>query len=153
MKKKSNSLVFRPLSKNDVEGLYEMLNDLTDKAKRFFHPHLFDKNTLTKICKSKEDHYFVMVLDNTIIGYSFLRLFGYEIPSFGCCVRRGYEGKGYATMLTIWTINKARQIGYKKVILKVYKENEIAFKLYKKTGFKVIGEIEDTGEIKMELLL
>jgi RimJ/RimL family protein N-acetyltransferase len=141
------------LSKNDVEELYEMLNDLTDKSKRFFHPHLFDRNTLTKIWKSKEDHYFVMVLDNVIIGYSFLRLFGYKIPSFGCCIRRRYEGKGYATMLSRWTINKAREIGYKKIILKVYKENERAFRMYQKTGFKAIGETEDTGEINMELLL
>ena len=56
-------------------------------------------------------------------------------------------------MLSRWTINKAREIGYKKIILKVYKENERAFRMYQKTGFKVIGETEDTDEINMELLL
>lgn len=151
MNGESNSLTFRSVSKDDVDELHDLLNNLTERKKNFFHPHPFDKKTIKEICSSTKDHYFVMLLNKKIIGYSMLRLFGYEIPSFGCCIRTGYEQEGYGTMLTQWTINKAKELGYHKVILKVYKENDSAFKMYKKIGFQVTGEIKSTNEIKMAM--
>ncbi|RLF35796.1 MAG: hypothetical protein DRM99_03990 [Thermoplasmata archaeon] len=148
--KKNNLISIRRLEEKDINELYELLQGLSEKAKKFFHPHSFDLNTLKNICKSKQDHYFVMTLENKIIGYSFLRLFGYENPSFGCCIRNGFENKGYGTMLTQWTTEKAKELGYKKVILKTYKENISAQKVYKKVGYKIIGETEDGKEYKME---
>jgi RimJ/RimL family protein N-acetyltransferase len=150
MKKKKNKIDFRPINENDTDEIYELLNELTDQAKYFFHPHLFDKKTIEAICISKKDHYFVMTMNGNIIGYSMLRLFGYEIPSFGCCIRTGYIGKGYGLMLTSWTVETAKELGYKKVILKVHNENTIAFQMYKKIGFTVVGEIPEKHEIKME---
>ena len=82
-----------------------------------------------------------------------LRLFGYEIPSFGCCIHPSCEHKGYGSMLTQGTINKARELGYKKVILKSYKENITALNIYKKIGFAIVGETEDNQQYKMELTL
>ncbi len=95
----------------------------------------------------------VAELDGKIIGYSMLRLFGYKIPSFGCCVRTGYGGKGYGSMLTSWTVEKAKAMGYTKVILKVHKNNTIAFQMYKKIGFSITGEIPEKNEIIMEKIL
>jgi ribosomal protein S18 acetylase RimI-like enzyme len=150
MKKQKNTISFRPVDKNDIEDLFALLNELSTDAKKFFHPHLFDKKTITEICLSVKDHYFVMILDGKIIGYSMLRLFGYKIPSFGCCIRKGYGDKGYGSMLTAWTINKANDLGYEKVILKVHKDNNFAVQMYKKVGFTIIGEIPEKNEMKME---
>lgn len=149
MMREDSYLTFRSVGKDDVNELYDLCNNLTERDKKFFHPHPFDKKTLIEICSSTKDYYFVMLLNNKIIGYSLLRLFGYEIPSFGCCIRRGYENIGYGEKLTKWTLNKAKELGYKKVILKVYKNNERALELYKKVGFKTTGEIKSTKEIKM----
>jgi ribosomal protein S18 acetylase RimI-like enzyme len=153
MKQQKNNICFRQVNDHDVDELYELLNELSNKAKSFFHPHLFDKETIKQICISKKDHYFVMTLDGKIIGYSMLRLFGYKIPSFGCCVRTGFGGKGYGSMLTSWTVEKAKAMGYTKVILKVHKNNTIAFQMYKKIGFSITGEIPEKNEIIMEKIL
>jgi len=150
---RKNSFFIRPIEELDTKDLFDLLNDLDEKTKDFFHPHPFDYNTVESICKSKKDHYFVMIIDNKIIGYSFLRLFGYEIPSFGIVIRRGFTGKKYGKILTRWTIEKAREFGYKKVILKTYKKNIPAQKIYEKIGFKIIGETEDKKQYKMELEL
>ena len=149
--KEEKYLLTRNIEERDAEEIFALLNDLDEKIKIFFHPHSFDCNTIESICKSKKDHYFVMILNKKIIGYSFLRLFGYETPSFGIVIRRGFTGKGYGKILTRWTIDKARELGYKKVILKTYKENIPAQRIYKKIGFKITGESEDKKEYKMEL--
>ncbi len=146
-----NYYLIRNIEENDVKELFDLLNNLDEITKKFFHPHPFDFETINNICKSKKDHYFVMVLDGKIIGYSFLRLFGYKIPSFGCCISNGYENRGYGTILTKWTTDKARELGYKKVILKTYKENIAAQKIYKKVGYKIVGETEDGKEYRMEI--
>jgi ribosomal-protein-alanine N-acetyltransferase len=153
MKKKGDAIDFRPVNGGDVDEVYELLNDLTEQSKHFFHPHLFDRKTIVDICSSGRDHYFIMTVNGKIVGYSMLRLFGYSIPSFGCCIRNGYERRGYGTMLTRWTLEKAKELGYTKVILKVYEDNIIAFRMYKKIGFTTIGKNVKTNEIKMAINL
>ena len=153
MNSQKKSLQFRNVNKDDVEELSRLLNDLTEEAKYFFHPHPFDKKTLTDICSTDKDHYFVMTLNSKIVGYSMLRLFGYEIPSFGCCIRTGHEGKGYGFLITKLTIEKAKELGYEKVILKVYKNNIKAYNLYKKIGFQTDKKLRETDEIKMYINL
>lgn len=153
MKQKKNDIIFRSVNKNDIDQLYTMLNELTNESKKFFHPHSFNKKTITEICTSGKDHYFVMISDGLIIGYSMLRLFGYKIPSFGCCIRKGYYGMGFGSMLTAWTVKKAKNLGYDKIILKVHKNNTNAFNMYKKIGFIVTGELPEKNEYKMEIRL
>ena len=150
MRQQKNRTNFRPVNANDITDLYELFNELTNDAKNFFHPHSFDRKTIREICSSGKDHYFVMIVDGKIIGYSMLRLFGYKIPSFGCCIRTGYGGMGYGSMLTGWTVETAKELGYEKVILKVHKDNTIAFQMYKTVGFIITGEIPEKNEIKME---
>jgi RimJ/RimL family protein N-acetyltransferase len=153
MRTPDSSFVFRLVKEEDFNELYDLLNNLPENVRTFFHPHAFDLQTITEICTSKKDHYFVMEQNNKIIGYSFLRLFGYETPSYGCCVRNGYQGIGYGTVLTQETMKKAKELGYHKVILKVYKENVAAFKTYENIGFKIVGETDDKRQYKMEINL
>ena len=70
-----------------------------------------------------------------------LRTFGkYNIPTFGGIIWKDFRGKGYGSELLKETLFLAKEIGFDKVKLKVYKNNEVAFNLYKKHDFKVIGE-------------
>lgn len=150
MERQETRINFRPVKEKDIDDLYVLLNELTNDAKNFFHPHSFDKKTIAEICTSGKDHYFVMIIDGKILGYSMLRLFGYKVPSFGCCIRTGYSGMGYGSMLTAWTVKTAKELGYEKVILKVHKDNTFAFQMYKTLGFTITGEIPAKNEIKME---
>ncbi len=150
MKHIKDSIIIRKIHKNDINSLYNLLHYLSNTSKQFFHPHPFDKQTIIEICNSEKDHYFVMLLNNTLIGYSFLRLFSHKTPSFGCCIDSQFEHKGYGTYLTKWTLKTAKKLGYLKVILKVYKQNKIAMNMYIKIGFEPVDTSCDTKEIIME---
>jgi len=151
--KKEDPIFIRDIKENDTMDLFKFLSDLNEKTKSYFHPHPFDLKTINDICKSKKDHYFLMFFNRTLIGYSFLRLFGYKIPSFGVIIKNDFTDKGYGTILSKWTIDKAKELGYKKVILKTYKENISAKKVYEKLGFKITGETDDKKQFNMELIL
>lgn len=149
-KDEKNPITFRELNKDDVYGLVNLLNGLSEKDKAIFHPHEFNKETLESNLNTA-DHYFVMVYENQIIGYSFLRLFGFEIPSFGCCIRNGSKNRGFGSKLIKLTIDQAKELGYKEIILKTYKENIYAKRIYERIGFKEEGETDDKKQIKMRL--
>lgn len=131
------SIAFRKAAIEDVDQLYKLLNDLDNK---FFHPHRFDKKTLTEICKDNKDHYYVLEVKGRIVGYSMLRLFGTDIPSFGCYIHRHFRGYGYGMMLTRWTLDEAHLMGYKQVILRVHRDNKKAMQMYMKAGFMFADE-------------
>jgi RimJ/RimL family protein N-acetyltransferase len=150
---KKESIFIRNINESDAKKLYEFLKNLDENTKTYFHPHPFDMKTILNICKSKKDHYFVMFLKNNLIGYSFLRLFSYEIPSYGIIIKKEYTNKGYGTILTKWTIEKAKNLGFKKVILKTYIENISAQKVYEKLGFNIVGKTKDKKQYKMEIIL
>jgi RimJ/RimL family protein N-acetyltransferase len=123
-----------------------------DVPGRFFHPHPFDEQTIKQLLKSpSSDLYFVQLLDKKIIGYSMLRFFGYPTPSYGCCIRKGYEGKGYGTILTQWTMRTAKDLGYTRVILKVYNNNQRAINLYTRIGFTQYDTSSQTNELLMDI--
>ncbi|MCU0850651.1 MAG: GNAT family N-acetyltransferase [Candidatus Thermoplasmatota archaeon] len=149
----TQSIEFRTITKNDIDDLYEFLIALSTDAKTFFHPHKFDKKTLKQIYSSTKDHYFVLIKEKKIIGYSMLRLLGYNTPSFGVCIRNGYEHRGYGQLILDQTIQKAKQLGYQEVILTIDKENIRALNLYQKNGFEVIKSNLKTSKIKMKKIL
>jgi ribosomal-protein-alanine N-acetyltransferase len=133
--------------KEDAESLSDLLNRLSDDAKRFFHPHSYNKDTIQQLCGSKE-YYFVVVQDGMVIGYSMLRFFEYAIPSFGCCIRTGYEHRGYGQLVIEQTLEKAKMLGISQVMLHVHPSNTKAYQLYKNTGFEETGEAHN-GELVM----
>lgn len=149
----SDTVEFRAFTQNDVDELYELLNTLSTEAKMFFHPHPFDKKTLQQISKSMTDHYFVLRIHKKIIGYSMLRLFEHPTPSIGICIRNGFENKGYGSMMTEMTLQKALELGYTEVILHVHEKNERAIHFYSKLGFRTKQRNSETCQIEMKKIL
>lgn len=61
----------------------------------------------------------------------------YEI--FGLYILPEYTGKGFGREIMLWTENKIKMMGYKKISLWVLEPNVSAKKFYEKLGFKPDG--------------
>jgi len=141
--------MLRKLEEKDIDFLHEKLNSLSEEDKKLYHPHPFTKEAISKNFKKDYDYYFVLVKDDVIIGYSMLRTFNkYEIPTYGQVIWEEYRGKGYGSKILKETLVMAKKIGFKKVKLKVYPDNKVAYNLYLKNGFRKIGL--EKNEIWME---
>lgn len=133
--------MLQPLSKNTIGQLLEQLQQISKEDESFFHPHPFTKEILEEVIKKKGDFYFLFYNNTHFIGYSFLRTFNkYPIPTYGGIIWEQYRGQGYGSKMLQETLEKAKELGFLSVKLKVYKTNTRAFSLYKKQGFEVIGE-------------
>ena len=139
------------LNESFAERLSNELEALSHSDKEYFHPHKFDMESVRGLSEEKGNHYYIYLDElGKFAGYGMLRTFGrYEIPTLGCVIWKGYRGRGKGKRLLEELIEKARELKYCKIRLKVSLKNEIAHKLYKEAGFKRIGKNED-GQMWME---
>lgn len=139
------------LTRENVEMLSKALQGLSEEDRALFHPHKFDIESITDLVKERGNQYYVYQDElGEFAGYGLLRTFGkYSIPTLGCVIWEEYRGCGNGRKLVEQLIDKAKELRYQKIRLKVYPSNKIAYDLYRKTGFKKIDEGED-GQIWME---
>ena len=143
--------MFRRLESRDIDKLHFLLN-YCQKDEEYFHPHSFDKRNLKKLVYQKHNDYFVLEEDNKIIGYSMLRTFGsFKKPTYGGIIDKDYRGKGYGESLLRNTLEKAKELGFKNVLLKVHDKNSKAIKLYNKVGFREIKKVEKQYWMEIDL--
>lgn len=79
------------------------------------------------------------IIDNKILGSSWLTHDGRRIylHHFGIC--KEYQGKGLSHLLLDESLFFAKELNM-QIKLEVHKNNEVASKLYKKAGFKLLGD-------------
>jgi len=146
--------VLKELNTESTKRLSGELRKLSEEDKVFFSPHEFDVRSIKQLLKEEGNHYY-LYLDESgkFAGYGMLRTFGrYEIPTLGCVLWQGYRQRGNGKKLVEELIDKARELKYKKVRLRVHSKNRTAFQLYQKKGFKPMDKSE--GElIWMEVTL
>ena len=73
LKKNSGDIVFRYATINDIDNLKSFFDSQPEESYKFFQPHAFDKNTLTKLCKQKAFLMFIVEKKEHIVGYFFFR--------------------------------------------------------------------------------
>ena len=98
--------------------------------------------------KSEHDISLVAEKDGEIVGAVWVRImndYGHiddNTPSFAISVDKEYRGKGIGTALMKEMLSKLKERGYEQASLSVQKAN-FAAEMYRKLGFRVIGENEE----------
>lgn len=119
-----------------------------------FHPHPLTDSEAQRLCAySGQDQYYVLVENRQILAYGMLRGWdeGFEVPSLGIATRASVRGTGLGGLLVRFLHAAAYRRGARKVILKVYKDNHPARKLYERLGYEFVdaGPRELSGSIEL----
>ena len=126
------------LSHEHIASLIEFHHKNKEEFK-YFTPHPFTKEALTNIlATARLDLYYVVIYKGKVIGYGILRGMdeGYSIPSLGIAIHKQFYGNGVGTLLMEFLETTSRIRGYKKMRLRVFKDNIRAWKFYLKLGYK-----------------
>jgi L-amino acid N-acyltransferase YncA len=88
--------------------------------------------------------------DGSVIGFGSLNLFNprkaYDhVADFSVYVERSWRGKGIGGQLLQALIDRARRIGYHKMVLSAFPFNPAGLALYQKSGFRVVGVYKEQG--------
>lgn len=139
------------LNKKFARSLSSELEKLSQSDKEYFHPHEFDVESIRSLCEGKANHYYIYLDElGRFAGYGMLRTFGkYKIPTLGCVIWKRYRERGNGERVLKELIEKAQELGYRKIRLKVSSDNKTAYRLYGKAGFVETGKREN-DQIWME---
>ncbi len=150
--KKNKNVFIRPLDKNDIESLRKWRNDKTNTIFLSSIPYItkeMQNNWYENYLHREDELIFAieeMKLFNRIVGSLSL----YNIENGKCTFGKLLIGDkatrkhGIGKLAMEAAIDVAiNQLKVTIITLDVYKENDIAFNLYKNMGFSVINEHED----------
>jgi phosphinothricin acetyltransferase len=92
----------------------------------------------------------VAVAGDQVVGWGTLNPFSprtaYDhVADFSLYVERGWRGKGVGSVLLEALIERARQLGYHKMVLSAFPWNAAGMALYQKHGFRTVGIYQEQG--------
>jgi ribosomal-protein-alanine N-acetyltransferase len=120
-------VTIRPMNEQDLEGvlLVEKATFSTPWSKDIFYK---------EITENEYAHYFVMILDEKIIGYVGVWVVADDAQITNIAILPGYRGKKLGEKLFRYTIQKLIFMGVSRLSLEVRESNIAAQKLYCKFG-------------------
>ena len=147
-------MIIRPLRDNEKELLQDFLYEAIFVPEGTEPPDrsIVEQPELALYYKDfgtgPADHCLAAEADGRVIGAVWTRImkdYGHvddETPSFAISLYRDFRGKGIGTALMREMLHLLKSQGYRKASLSVQKANYAA-RMYRKIGFKVIGENEE----------
>lgn len=160
---KNNRQVFlRRLNSNDLDNLFDYLQNLSGETKKRFEPHQFDKQSIIDFYKDPSIHLGYVAHDietKKIIAYSIIKI-GYlehdkfRLQSYGLTLDNKtdctyapsvgdlWQSFGIGNKLFHFILSDLQSREIKRIILwgGVQTDNDKAVNFYKKNDFKTLGQ-------------
>lgn len=166
---KNNRQVFlRRLNSNDLDNLFDYLQNLSAETKKRFGPHKFDKQSIIDFYEYPESHLGYVAHDTEtkeIIAYSIIKIgclendnirlqsYGMTLDNktdciFAPSVADFWQSCGIGNKLYSFILSDLKMKGIKRIILwgGVQMDNDKAVNYYKKNNFKTLGQFTHNGE-------
>jgi phosphinothricin acetyltransferase len=88
--------------------------------------------------------------DGLVVGFGSLNAFNprhaYDhVADFSLYVERAWRGRGVGRILLEALVDRAKRIGYHKMVLSAFPFNPAGMALYRKLGFRVVGVYKEQG--------
>ncbi len=137
----------RRLLKSDAAALQAFHASLSPKSQRYFLPHVYDNTTLERVLERSEkrsDLVLGLFEGSRLSGYFFLWYFQERVPLLGIGLRDDLHGQGIGRQMLELLIREAVENGNEGIELTTMLDNDRAFTLYRKVGFRYTGNVENT---------
>ncbi len=165
MKPSNAPLTIQILSEADFPALMKYLTSLSVETRHRFGPHSFDLDVLYQLFTNIKDYRgYIAQKEGEIIAYTIVK-FGYlehdytRLSAYGlnlemtsdCTIAPSvgdtFQSQGIGGQLIQFAINDLSELGFTRIILwgGVQSTNSKAVGLYRKYGFKALGQFEHNG--------
>ncbi len=141
-------LEIRPLTAGEIPALARFNAGLSGATRSVFLPHAYDGATLARLVERHRaglDRTYVLGLGTEVVGYFFLWEFDHAVPLLGLGLADAWQGQGLGEPMLRRLINDARAAGRAGVELTTVTTNDRAFRLYRRAGFELLGEVDNVA--------
>ena len=141
-----NKPLIRIFIKSDESAVWEIIKRVIKKGDTYVFDPKSSKAKMMSYWLDPSNHVFVVEFENEICGSYILKDnqpdLGSHIANGSYMVHPDFQGKGIGRMMGEHSLQQAKIIGYKALQFNiVVSSNKPAILLWKKLGFKVIGNI------------
>lgn len=147
----STEYSLRTACEGDVADLVEFFCEQPEKSYEFFRPHGFDKESVRKVVRNKAFLTFVVLKDDLIIGYFFLRCFVNGKCYRGKIVHKDWQGRGIAKLMGVAMTTVAEYLGL-RMFGSISPNNIASLMSAKSSNDIIIHKILENGYYYMEFL-
>ena len=141
-------LEIRKANPSDNDAIWQIIKEVIATGDTYaFNPGSSKEKMLAYWC-APEAHTYIALQDGIIAGTFVMKdnqpALGSHIANSGYMVSPLAAGKGIGKAMAIFSLEEAKQIGYKAMQFNfVIKSNERAIKLWQQLGFVIIGEVPE----------
>lgn len=121
-----------------MKMLPEQIEQVADIDKACFSS-AWSAESISQDLENGMNHYFVAMLDGTVIGFAVLNAVIDQGDLDRIAVLPEYRRRGVAENLLFAVLNECRRLELAAIFLEVRKSNAAAISLYRKCGFSAIG--------------
>jgi RimJ/RimL family protein N-acetyltransferase len=142
------TLYARLLDEDDVDALQRFNAKLSERTRQVFLPHAYDRTTVSRCVartRSGHDRAYVLYHGDEAVGYFFLWDFDQAVPVLGIGLADAWQGQGLGELMLRRLIDDARCANRDAIELTTVPGNERAFRLYRRLGFELIGEVDNVA--------
>lgn len=111
LNKYSDSFQLRQATLSDIDNLVRFFQKQPKESYEYFKPHEFDAQTIKKLIERRSYLFFIVLDNQKIVGYYFLRSFFMGKSYLGKLVDEGYRGRGIGKLMCLSAMNIATSIG------------------------------------------
>ena len=114
------------------------LDDISDNLEKDFDD-FWNYNIFKSELENPNSKYFMCKLNNEIVGFAGVLIVLDEADITNIVIKKDFRNKGIGTSLLNYLIEFCKSQNLTKINLEVSSKNDIAINLYKKFGFKQVG--------------
>ena len=141
--KHQGDFIVREATLKDIDAIVTFFEAQPKESFDFFKPHPFDATTTKKLIKNKSYLFFIVLDDNKVVGYYFLRSFFVGKSYLGKLVDYRYRGKGIGKMMCLSAMEVAIHCGL-RMFETISKDNLASlYSTQKVLDTRIIEELED----------
>lgn len=140
------ALPVRRLRPGDAAALRRFNDELSAASRRFFLPHAYDAGTLARLlarAEAGDDLLLGAFEGDRLAGYFFLWHARARVPLLGIGMLDACQGRGLGRQMMAMLLDAARAGGAEGVELTTMLDNDRAFALYQKMGFRYLGDVQN----------
>jgi RimJ/RimL family protein N-acetyltransferase len=137
---------FRPVRRGDLKRLRDIVDDADVARFLSIIPPVTMQSTIKHYehCKKTNAHWYCILADGDVAGSAALHPYdkgskNAHVTSFGISIAKEYWGRGIGKKTMRFLIDRAKSLGFKKIVLNVVADNSRALRLYDSSGFKKEG--------------
>lgn len=160
MTKDGREIIVRPAEVRDASALHHIYAETIAEHK--YLPELYVSLSIPEwrdwLAKVNQEREIILVaeLDGTVVGHVSLQPEEWQtsehVAVLGIIVKKGYRNIGIGRALILAAFDAALVVGYQKITLSVFANNDRAIALYTKMGFRQVGRKEKQFYINKEYI-